>query len=149
MLDQILNMGKEHMAKLIHEQTELDTSKTEEAVGVTKDTVIDGLKGELMKGNFDGVMDLFNGNASTTTSNPIVNGITNSLVTNLAGKLGISQGIAQQVANIAVPFIMNKLSSKETGQASDKNDLIEQLGFGGDSGIGGLLGGLGGLFGGR
>ncbi|WKN44622.1 DUF937 domain-containing protein [Tunicatimonas pelagia] len=147
MLDNIINMGKEHMAKLIQEQTQLDTSKTDEAVGVTKDTVVDGLKGELMKGNFDGVMDLFNGNAPTTTSNPIVSSITSSLVTNLASKLGIGEGIAKQIANIAIPFIMNKLSAKETGQASDKNDLIEQLGFGGDSGIGGLLGGLGGMFG--
>lgn len=147
MLDNIINMGKEHMAKLIQEQTQLDNSKTDEAVGVTKDTVVDGLKEELMKGNFDGVMDLFNGNAPTTTSNPIVNSITNSLVTNLASKLGINEGIAKQIANIAIPFIMNKISAKETGQASDKKDLIEQLGFGGDSGIGGLLGGLGGMFG--
>ncbi|MEM6844273.1 MAG: hypothetical protein AAF632_18795 [Bacteroidota bacterium] len=147
MLDNIINMGKEHMAKLIQEQTQLDASKTDEAVGVTKDTVVDGLKGELMKGNFSGVMDLFNGNASTTTSNPIVSSITNSLVANLASKLGISSGIAQQVANIAIPFIMNKISSKETGQANDQKDLVEQLGFGGDEGIGGLLGGLGGLFG--
>lgn len=147
MLDNIINMGKEHMAKLIQEQTQLDNSKTDEAVGVTKDTVVDGLKKELMKGNFDGVMDLFNGNAPTTTSNPIVNSITNSLVTNLASKLGINEGIAKQIANIAIPFIMNKISAKETGQASDKKDLIEQLGFGGDSGIGGLLGGLGGMFG--
>lgn len=147
MLDDIINLGKGQIAKLIQEQTQLDSGKTEEAVGVTKDTVVDGLKGELMKGNFDGVMDLFNGNAPTTTSNPIVNSITNSLVTNLASKLGIGEGIAKQIANIAIPFIMNKLSSKETGQASDKKDLVEQLGFGGDSGIGGLLGGLGGMFG--
>ena len=147
MLDQIINMGKGHLTKLIQEQTQLDSSKTDEAVGVTKDTVVDGLKGELMKGNFDGVMDLFNGNAPTTTSNPIVRSITNSLVTNLASKLGIGEGIAKQIANIAIPFIMNKISSKETGQANDKKDLIEQLGFGGDSGIGGLLGGLGGMFG--
>lgn len=147
MLDDIINLGKGQMAKLIQEQTQLDSGKTEEAVGVTKDTVVDGLKGELMKGNFDGVMDLFNGNAPTTTSNPIVNSITNSLVTNLASKLGIGEGIAKQIANIAIPFIMNKISSKETGQASDKKDLVEQLGFGGDSGIGGLLGGLGGMFG--
>ena len=73
--------------------------------------------------------------------------ITSSLVTNLASKLGIGEGIAKQIANIAIPFIMNKISAKETGQASDKKDLIEQLGFGGDSGIGGLLGGLGGMFG--
>ncbi|MGB3586316.1 MAG: hypothetical protein WBA23_07250 [Tunicatimonas sp.] len=147
MLDNIINMGKDHLGKLIQEQTQLDSSKTDEAVGVTKDTVVDGLKGELMKGNFDGVMDLFNGNAPTTTSNPIVSSITSSLVTNLARKLGIGEGIAKQIANIAIPFIMNKISAKETGQASDKKDLIEQLGFGGDSGIGGLLGGLGGMFG--
>ncbi len=147
MLDNIINMGKEHIGKLIQEQTQLDSAKTDEAVGVTKDTVVDGLKGELMKGNFDGVMDLFNGNAPTTTSNPIVSSITSSLVANLASKLGIGEGIAKQIANIAIPFIMNKISAKETGQASDKKDLIEQLGFGSDSGIGGLLGGLGGMFG--
>ncbi|MEQ9441875.1 MAG: hypothetical protein RIG62_22735 [Cyclobacteriaceae bacterium] len=147
MLDDIINLGKEHMSKLIQEQTQLDSSKTDDAVGVTKDTVVDGIKGELMKGNFSGVMDLFNGKAPTTTSNPIVRSITDSLVTNLASKLGISSGIAKQVANIVIPFIMNKLSSDETGKANDQKDLLEQLGFGGDAGLGGLLGGLGGLFG--
>lgn len=147
MLDDIINLGKQHMGKLINEQTDLDGSKTDEAVDVTKDTVIGGIKGELMKGNFDGVMDLFNGKAPTTTSNPIVRSITDSLVTNLASRLGINRAIAQQIANIAIPFIMNKLSSPDTGRANGQKDLLEQLGFGGDEGLGGLLGGLGGLFG--
>ena len=145
MLDSILSMGKAQLSKMIADQTGLQANQTDDAVEVTKDTVGNGLKDELMKGNFGGVMDLFNGKAPTTTSNPIVNSITNSLVTNLASKLGISQGIAQQIANLAIPFIMNKISSDDTGKASNEQDLVEKLGMGGDSGLGGLLKGLGGL----
>ena len=145
MLDSLLSMGKGQLAKMLTDQTGLQEDKTDQAIEVTKDTVGNGLKDELMKGNFGGVMDLFNGNAPTTTSNPIVNGITSSLVSNLASKVGISEGIAQQVANIAIPFVMNKLSSDETGKASNEQDLVEKLGMGGDSGIGGMLKGLGGL----
>ena len=145
MLDSILAAGKGQLAKMLTDQTGLQAHQTDEAIDVTKETVGDGLKSELLKGNFGGVMDLFNGNAPTTTSNPIVSGITSSLVSNLASKIGISEGIAQQVANIAIPFIMNKISSDDTGKASDKEDLIEKLGMGGDSAIGGVLKGLGGL----
>ena len=149
MLDSLLNLGKGQLGKMLQDQTGLEAGKTDEAVEVTKDTVGNGLKDELMKGNFSGVMDLFNGNAPTTTANPIVNGITGNLVTNLAAKLGISASVAQQVANIAIPFIMNKLGSSETGKASNEQDLVEKLGMGGDSALGGVLknlGGLGGLF---
>ena len=138
-------MGKGQLAKMLTDQTGLQAEKTDEAIAVTKDTVGDGLKNELLKGNFGGVMDLFNGNAPTTTSNPIVSSITNSLVSNLASKIGISEGIAQQVANIAIPYIMNKISSDETGKASSEQDLVEKLGMGGDSGLGSVLKGLGGL----
>ena len=149
MLDSLLDLGKGQLGKMLQDQTGLEAGKTDEAVEVTKDTVGNGLKDELMKGNFSGVMDLFNGNAPTTTANPIVNGITGNLVTNLAAKLGISASVAQQVANIAIPFIMNKLGSSETGKASNEQDLVEKLGMGGDSALGGVLknlGGLGGLF---
>ena len=149
MLDSLLNLGKGQLGKMLQDQTGLEAGKTDEAVEVTKDTVGNGLKDELMRGNFSGVMDLFNGNAPTTTANPIVNGITGNLVTNLAAKLGISASVAQQVANIAIPFIMNKLGSSETGKASNEQDLVEKLGMGGDSALGGVLknlGGLGGLF---
>ena len=139
MLDSLLNLGKGQLGKMLQDQTGLEAGKTDEAVEVTKDTVGNGLKDELMKGNFSGVMDLFNGNAPTTTANPIVNGITGNLVTNLAAKLGISASVAQQVANIAIPFIMNKLGSSETGKASNEQDLVEKLGMGGDSALGGVL----------
>ena len=138
-------MGKGQLAKMLTDQTGLQEDKTDQAIEVTKDTVGHGLKDEMMKGNFGGVMDLFNGNAPTTTANPIVNGITGNLVSNLASKVGIPEGIAQQVANIAIPFIMNKLSSGETGKASSEQDLVEKLGMGSDSGLGGVLKGLGGL----
>ena len=145
MLDSILSLGKEQLAKMLTDQTGLQGGQTDQAIEVTKDTVGNGLKDEMMKGNFGGIMDLFNGNAPTTTSNPIVSGITSQLVSNLAAKVGISEGIARQVANIAIPFIMNKLSSDETGKASNEQDLVEKLGMGGDSGLGGVLKGLGGL----
>ena len=149
MLDSILSMGKGQLEKMLGEQTGLQGKQTDQAVEVTKDTVGNGLKDELMKGNFSGVMDLFNGNAPTTTSNPIVGGISNNLVRNLAAKVGISESVAQQVAAIAIPFVMNMLSSDKTGKASNEQDLVEKLGMGGDSGLGGVLknlGGLGGLF---
>ena len=145
MLDSLLSMGKGQLAKMLTDQTGLQENQTDQAIEVTKDTVGNGLKDELMKGNFGGVMDLFNGNAPTTTSNPIVSSITGNLVSNLASKVGIPEGIAKQVANIAIPFVMNKISSDETGKASNEQDLVEKLGMGGDSGIGGVLKGLGGL----
>ena len=149
MLDSILSLGKGQLTKMISDQTGLQGNQTDQAVEVTKDTVGNGLKDELMKGNFGGVMDLFNGNAPTTTANPIVNSISGKLVSNLAAKIGISEGVARQVANVAIPFIMNKISSNETGKASNEQDLVEKLGMGGDSGLGGVLknlGGIGGLF---
>ena len=138
-------MGKGQLAKMLTDQTGLQDHQTDQAIDVTKDTVGNGLKDELLKGNFGGVMDLFNGNAPTTTSNPIVNGITGNLISNLASKVGIPEGVARQVANVAIPFVMNMLSSDKTGKASNEQDLVEKLGMGGDSGIGSVLKGLGGL----
>ncbi len=125
----------------------LGTDLTSAVTKETGDSILSGLKGALTGGNISQLTDLFQGNVSGLTSNPVVMGIIANLVSSLTGKLGIDQAVSQNFAGSVVPKVMETLVSKVQGgkeSGFQMTDLIASLS--GD-GAKGLLESLGGSLG--
>ncbi len=151
MIDQLIKIAKEQLGGQL-QNAGLNTSQINPSMEIAKDTMVDGIKSEAMSGGLGNLMDLFNGKASATTSNPFVSGMIAKYAGNLMAKLGLSPQLAETASKLVIPFIMQLFTKKETGTANSGGDLMSMLGMDKDEGIAGMLGklgGLGGLFGGK
>ncbi|MFY7786550.1 MAG: hypothetical protein ACOVQA_01635 [Thermoflexibacteraceae bacterium] len=138
MLDQLIALGKDQLAKQLTEKGGLQTNQVNQSLDVTKDSLVNSLIGQVTAGNVGGIMSLFNGQAAPTAANPMVNSMIGNLAGDLAAKVGINPQTAQTAANIIVPFIMEKFAGKETGTANSEADLLEKLGISGNDAIAGI-----------
>lgn len=141
MIGDIIDKGKDLLSGELKKTLGFDEKQISTTLETTKDTVGESLKDEVLGGNLNGILNLFNGKSETSNSNPIVDGIGKKFVANLVAKLGVSKGIAEKASGIIFPFIMKKFSSSETGKAQDGNQLVSLLGIGG-GGISDILGGF-------
>jgi len=138
MLDQLIALGKDQLAKQLTEKAGLQTNQVSQSLDVTKDSMVNSLIGQVTSGNVGGIMSLFNGQAAPTAANPMVNSMIGNLAGDLAAKVGINPQTAQNAANIIVPFIMEKFASKESGTAANETDLLDKLGISGNDAIAGI-----------
>lgn len=144
MIDQLIKLAKEQLGGQL-QQAGLNSSQINPSMDIAKDTVVDGIKTEAMSGGLDNLLDLFNGKASATTSNPFVSNMIAKYAGNLMAKLGLSQQVSETVSKLVIPFVMQQFSKKETGTANSAGDLMSMLGMDKDEGIASVLGKLGGL----
>jgi hypothetical protein len=142
MLDQLINLGKQHLSQSLKDQGKLNDQQIGDTFSVAKGSFLDGLKDQAMSGNISQLTNLFNGKESN--SNFLTENVMKHFVPQLASKIGISQNQAMSIGNMVIPFLVSKFASKETGAASDGNGLMGMLGID----TGGLLGGLGSKLGG-
>lgn len=153
MLDKLIEIGKQQLGGQLKQEVDFNDEQVDKTMYVAKDSITDGLKEQVLNGNVSGVMNLFNGKSSATTSNPIVSGIVDKFAANLMTKLGVGPGTAQKVTQMVIPFLMSKFSSpSETGEAKDESSLMSMIGLDKDNAISSFLGKkggdlLGGLFG--
>jgi len=142
MLDQLIKFGKEQLSGQLKQEAKLNDDQVGKSLNVAQETITDGLKDQILGGNLSGVMNLFNGKSSPTSSNPIVSSLISTYASNLISKVGLSPAIAQTVTNMVIPALMSKFASKDTGEAHDEKGLLSKLGMSGDSAITGMLGGI-------
>jgi|GEM_PF-986153 len=116
MLENILGAVKEQALSQLGEFG-LDQSQIEQTAEVTGESVLDGLKGEALGGNLDGVMDLLGGKGGDLASNPIVGKITEMLGSNLIEKVGLGGEQASGIAGGILPGILSSLMGKFSSSA--------------------------------
>lgn len=144
MIEQLINAAKEQLSDRLLGEGGLKENQLEPAGEAMQTSVLDTLKDQALGGNLSGILDLFNGNAKADMSNPIVSGLAKNMLGGLMEKVGIKEEQADMIVGFAVPFLMSKFSSSETGQAADASDLMGLLGMDKDNAIGGLLKSFGG-----
>jgi len=142
MLDQLIDLGKQHLSQSLKDQGKLNDQQIGDTFSVAKSSLFDGLKDQAMSGNLSQLTHLFNGKESN--SNFLTENVMKHFVPQLASKIGISENQAMSIGNMVIPFLVSKFASKETGTATDGNGLMGMLGMD----AGGLLGGLGSKLGG-
>ncbi len=142
MLDQISNLVKNQAMEYMQGSDEqLSDEQMNGVADVAQESVVDGLKGELMSGNISGLQGLLTGGASGLTDNPIVSKIVNMFSGSLVSKLGLSSVLAGGLAGGMVPKILGSLGSKvQSDDPANSGFSMDAL-----SGLAGGAGGLGGL----
>ena len=156
MLDQITNLVKSQAGAFLQNSDE--NFSDEQVNGIqdaAQESVVDGLKGELMSGNVSGLTGLFSGGSSGIASNPIVQKIIGLFGGSLVSKVGLGEGVANNLAGGMMPNILGSLGDKfQSEDEADKGfDMSALSGLTGGGGIGGMVKGalgdkLGGAIGG-
>lgn len=160
MLDQITNLVKSQAGEYLKTSGEdLNDEQINGVQDAAQESIVDGLKGELMSGNVSGISSLMSGGAAGLTGNPIVQKIIGLFSGSLVSKVGLGSGIANNLAGGMVPNILGSLGNKfqSTDEADKGFDLSALSGLaGGGGGLGGMVkgamdnatdgaGGLGGM----
>ena len=126
MLDQILSTIKGELAPKLEEMG-LPTGKSEEAIGLAKDDILDVFQKETTDGNMSGILNLFNGKQDIGSSS-IVKNVVSNFGGSLISKLDINPSVANSIAQFAIPFIMSKVNSSTPSEGIDKGDLTKMIG---------------------
>lgn len=142
MLDQLLDLAKSQLTPQLQQEAQLSPSQINQSVHIAKDSFIQQMASEAMSGNLGELLQLFNGNAPATTSNPLISRLIGQFGGDLMEKMNIKPETATMIANLVIPFVMQKLASNETGKADSESSLMDKLGLDAGNIMGSLLGGL-------
>ena len=146
MISNFLETIKGQLVDQLARKTELNPDKLTNASGVITDTLREGLLDKFKQGRLDDIVSLL---GKRGTSSSFANSMITNTIGNLASKMGLPKNIAAKIANIAIPFVIEKLGSfaSEKGK-NDKEGIKDLLGdLLKSSAKDKLLGGLGKKFG--
>jgi uncharacterized protein YidB (DUF937 family) len=126
MLDQLINLVKEHAGDAIVNNPAIANEFNDSAISDVANQIFGGLKNQASSGDLQGIVSLFQGNSgnSALTGNPMVSGIISSVTQSLASKFGVSEQAAQSISSSLLPAVMNQFINK----TNDPNDNSFDLG---------------------
>ncbi len=146
MLNDFLNSVKGELLGQLGGSTELEQGKLGGVADVVTDTFKNGLLDKFKKGQLGDIAGLLDKGGSSTS---FAGSLVGNTVANLVSKMGLPKSLSTSVANVAVPFLIEKLghfaSSKGKTGEGGISDLIGDLAKG--SIANNLLDGLGSKFG--
>lgn len=159
MLDNLINLVKEHAGEAIINNTAVPNEKNDAAIQTTASSIVETLKGQVSKGNISDLAGLFSGKSGGSAG--IVDAVKGNVSKELASKLGIDSNAASGIAASLIPIVMKSLA-KKTNDPNDKSfdlgGIVNSLGgnaqvlntvtgmLGGQK-AGGIMGMVKGLFG--
>ena len=135
MLENIIDLVRQHAGDAIINNPAIPNEKNEEAVSDASNSIIAGLKGAVANGNIDGVVNLFKGGAHAAGSSPVAQNIQNGYAQDLVHKFGLDHGKASQIAGSLIPIVLQKFIHK-TNDSNDNSFNLQNI-------IGSLTGGAG------
>lgn len=144
MLDQIIDLVKEHAGELISSNPAIPAEHHEAVTAEAGNSIVEGLKGMMEQGQGQQVLDMFSHPSGDFQSNPAVQNISGQFIQNLVSKFGIDPGAASGIASNLIPTVLQHLVHK-TNDTTDNNFSLENIvgHLTGGQGIQGLLGSLG------
>lgn len=117
MLDQLMNLVKQHAGDAIISNPAIPNERNNEAIQETTSSIAGGLQNMLKSGNISDLMSMFSGRHDAGNS-PVTNQISGGVIENLMNKFNIDKGAASNIAGNLVPDVMKKLVNK----TNDPND---------------------------
>lgn len=125
MLDELINLVKEHAGAAINSDPAIPADKKQEAIDVTGSSIAGGLQKMIAGGGISDLMNLFAGKADVNES-PVTQEVSNSVTGNLSEKLGIPASQAGGLASSIIPSILGKLVHK-TNDPNDSSFNIQDI----------------------
>jgi hypothetical protein len=117
MLDQLMNLVKQHAGDAIINNPAIPNERNDEAIQETSSSIAGGLQNMLKGGNISDLMSMFSGKHDAGNS-PVTNIVTGGVIENLMNKFNLDKGAASNIAGNLVPDVMKKLVNK----TNDPND---------------------------
>jgi hypothetical protein len=148
MLDQLLDLVREHAQTTVVNNEAVPNSQNEAIVGAAATSITGGLQQALANGQASEVLALFNGN-DTTASNGVVSNISNNFLGTLLEKFHLDKGVAQQITASLIPTVLGSLVHKTNDPSNNQfslDGILNSLTGGAANGINlqGILGSLSG-----
>lgn len=137
MIENLINLIKENAGELIVNNQAIANEHNDAAISETGNSIINGLKAEVSKGNIAGLSDILKTNGNLT-NNPIVANIISGLGSNLVSKFNVNQTDANHISSELIPNVMNQLISRINDPNDDSfnvQSMLSNLGGGGLSGM--------------
>ncbi len=127
MIDQIINSLKGELSKKFTGDFGMQQDKVDDAVGLAKDDIFGTIKDEAGRGNFGGLMGLFQ-DKEQIASNPIVINMVKKYAGDLGSKLGLNPSMSSTIANYAIPFVLSKFINTAQEKGVNPASLMSMLG---------------------
>jgi hypothetical protein len=145
MLDNLLNLVKEHAGNAIINNPVIPNEKNDEAISTATNGIMDTLKSQISAGGLDSITSLFGSNNAGT--NPLVGQISDNVGGQLMQKFGLDEYAAGSIVQQLVPVVMSKLVSKTNDPNDSSFNMEGILSSIGGGNIGGILDSVKGMFG--
>lgn len=126
MLENLLDLVKEHAGDAIINNPVIPNERNDEAISAASSSIFDTLKNAASGGNISDIMSLFNGGSQTANSNPLASAMQSGLIQNLMHKFGLDQGAAGGIAASLIPTVLSKLVHK-TNDPNDSSFNIQNI----------------------
>ena len=144
MLNQLLNLVKEHAGDAIVNNPAIPNESNNEAITATAESLLNNLMSQAQGGGLENIISLFQG--GNAGNNSFINNITSNVAGDLMKKFGINNAVAQGIVSSLIPIVINKLVHKTNDQNDNSlniNNVISELSGGNNN----ILGTLTNLFG--
>ncbi|MGB0929595.1 MAG: hypothetical protein ACPGVB_02380 [Chitinophagales bacterium] len=123
MLDQIINLVKEQGTEYFKKQTNVPDEQAEQAAETAGESIFEGLKEQVLSGNFEGVKDLLSGNSNMDSGNPIVKQIMDMFSSKLSNQSGVTAETAETASEGGIPALLQSVIAKFTSKDSADSDF--------------------------
>lgn len=123
MIEQIISTLKGELSKKFTGEYGMQQDKVDDAVMLAQKDIMDTVKDEVGRGNFNGLMSLLQQKDQIAT-NPIVTNMVRKYAGDLGSKLGLDPQLASTVASFAIPFILKKFVSSTEENGLDMGSLM-------------------------
>lgn len=145
MLENLLNLVKEHAGDAIINNPAIPNEKNNEAISTATNGIMDTLKSQISGGGLESITSLFSGNNAGT--NPLVGQISENVGGQLMQKFGLDANAAGSIVQQLVPVVMSKLVTKTNDPNDNSFNMEGILSSIGGGNMGGILNSVKGLFG--
>jgi hypothetical protein len=137
MLDQLINLVKEHAGSVIIDNTDVPNEKNDAVINTTATGIMDHLKNLAGNGGLSNITSLLQQGANGNGSE--VSNMSNTIASNIATSFGIESTKAQGIVQHLIPTVMNSLSQK-TNDPNDNSFTMDGILSSLTSGVGGIGG---------
>jgi len=144
MLENLLNLVKEHAGDAVIHNPAIPDEQNDAVVQEASGSIISGLQGALAGGNIKDVLHLFSGSQDAAQS-AVAQNIQGGFIQNLVSKFGIDPSQASNVGGSLIPQVLQNLVHKTNDpndSSFDEQGILNNLSGGKTAGVDvqGLLG---------
>jgi hypothetical protein len=126
MIEQIIGTLKIELSEKFTKEFGIAEEQTEPALSLAQKNIIEAIKEEVSRGNFNGLFSLLQ-EKEGVSSNPIVKHMIRKYSADLGLKLGLDPSVADKLATFTIPFILHKFQHLSQEQGLDLTALMAML----------------------